>query len=342
MKTAGLIYGNDLHYLDHIAPLSSLMNIPLIVTEDEMVELGRKYYPELTILYKDYLQVHPYLIQSFERVIYCFTKHYFNAAFSLQQDLYHKKIRTIWCPHGNSDKGRDSSFMEALEKEETALVYGNQMIDFMREKNVLHKLKNYHIIGNFRYQYYLKHRLFYHSLLYEEIFPKLNMTKLNFFYAPTWNDFENSGTFLNAFESLADQIPNDCNLIIKLHPNTFKNFNVDIERLIARYESHPGLLFLKTFPPIYPLLEYSDIFIGDMSSIGYDFLTFNKPMFFLHSNEKKEAFLFQCGVKIKPHQYPEIHDIMKKEIAKKDLFFPIRKKVYSYTFSNNVANWNDI
>ena len=30
---AGLIYGPDLHHLDHLAPICSLMNIPLIVTE---------------------------------------------------------------------------------------------------------------------------------------------------------------------------------------------------------------------------------------------------------------------------------------------------------------------
>lgn len=242
-----MIYGNDLHYLDHIAPLCSFLKIPLIVTEDEIASLGEKYYPDITIYYKDYLEVHSFLVQSFERIIYCFTRHFFDAAFSLQQDLHQKKIQTIWCPHGNSDKGRDSYFMEALEKEETALVYGNQMIDFMKEKMVLQKLKSYHVIGNFRYQYYLKHNLFYRSLLYEEIFPKLNMTKLNIFYAPTWNDFENAGTFLGAFESLAEQIPNDFNLIVKLHPNTFQNFNVNVERLIARYEKHPRLLFFESF-----------------------------------------------------------------------------------------------
>lgn len=100
--------------------------------------------------------------------------------------------------------------------------------------------------------------------------------------------------------------------------------------------------FLKAFPSIYPLLEYTDVFVGDMSSIGYDFLTFNKPMFFLNPCENKEAFLFQCGVEIKPNQYHDLYDIMKKELSKKDFFSPIRKKVYSYSFSNKTADWNDI
>src|SRR5690606_38510599 len=55
--------------------------------------------------------------------------------------------------------------------------------------------------------------------------------------------------------------------------------------------------FVDGFPLIYPLLKQVDFYLGDYSSIGYDFLYFDRPLFFLGA--LKQTPLQACGLTIK-------------------------------------------
>ena len=114
----------------------------------------------------------------------------------------------------------------------------------------------------------------------------------NYLYAPTWNDAESSSTFVETFPKLVDAKPDDVTLIVKLHPNDYLKQESDVLRLILKYEDLDGIFFLRDFPPIYPLLDLVDGYIGDASSIGYDMLTFSKPMFF---TSRHPSPIHKCG-----------------------------------------------
>ena len=133
-KAAALIYGDMAHHLDHLAPLCELLGIPLIVTEEHLHASAKKDYPFIETHYFGYDVNAERLIQAVD-VIFCSTPRImFDEVFFFAQALLQKKVHTIWCPHGNSDKGHHSYFMQALENEEVALVYGQKMIDFLTEK----------------------------------------------------------------------------------------------------------------------------------------------------------------------------------------------------------------
>ena len=177
-------------------------------------------------------------------------------------------LRSIFCPHGNSDKGHFSPFMEGLSDEKWAFVYGKKMVSFLKEKSAHSQLENVFYLGNYRYEYFKKHRGFYQKILNETfLFQNNHQTLL---YAPTWNDNESSSSFDLEVHSLIDSLPPHWNLIIKPHPHIKCEIDNNKENLIV----------LKDFPPIYPLLDKMDVYLGDMSSIGYDFLTFRRPLFF--------------------------------------------------------------
>jgi CDP-glycerol glycerophosphotransferase (TagB/SpsB family) len=82
---------------------------------------------------------------------------------------------------------------------------------------------------------------------------------------------------------------------VKPHPNTERKYKIELTRTKVRLLEH--------FPPIYPLLDRTDAYIGDMSSIGYDFLAYERPLFFL-TKEKADplsnpsAFLMRCGQQV--------------------------------------------
>ncbi len=328
-SAAGLIYGPMAHHLDHLAPLCTLLDIPLIVTEEDFVSLAQKYYPGLSVIYWDYLQAPFNLTQNFDTIFTSMPRPLFQNAFFLAQKLLGKEISSIWIPHGNSDKGHASSFMEGLQHDLYALVYGRKMIDFLKAKEAFYQLKACLPIGNFRYTHYLKYKEFYDSLIEEHI----PSSKPLILYAPTWQDAENSTSFYEACPTLIDNLPKHYHLVIKLHPNLTDH---KADELIYRYENK--VTFLKEWTPIYPLLNKTSIYIGDMSSIGYDFLTFDRPMFFLNQNRRNLAndpglFLHQAGISLTPEDYPHIYTIIEKEIPQdKEKFHPIRQKIYSYTF----------
>lgn len=343
-RAAGLIYGPEAHYLDHLAPLCSLLNIPLLVTEEALFESAKAFYPDLTVHYFDYQTVAERLIRDFEIIFHCSIRDLFDEIFFFAQKLGNKKIHTIWCPHGNSDKGHTIFYMEALRNEEVALVYGQKMIAFLKEKGAFDNLKAYAQVGNYRLSYYEAHKVFYGRLIKEKIARKLPVRKKNIFYAPTWNDYEKSSSFYDAITTLIEKLPEAYNLIIKLHPNVKQSDPFGIERFLMTYEDRNQILFLEDFPPIYPILDFVDIYIGDASSIGYDFLSFNKPMLLLNQNNRDThsdpgLYLFKCGIEIRKDQYHDIYKILSAYLPSDVSYFSeTRKKVYGYTFGESQSD----
>ncbi len=335
---AGLIYGPAPHYIDHLAPLCSILNIPLLVTEEEEENLIRLFYPDVKVHRIPYIEMPDLLVQHFDIVFVCTPRLLFDEIFFFAQKLRNKRVHTIWCPHGNSDKGHRSVFMEGLNKEEVALVYGNKMIDFFKQKEVFHLLKKHVTIGNYRKSYYLKHKAFNDQMLYEKVLKKLPPAEKLLFYAPTWRDAESSSSFFEATSTLIQKLPPKWNLIIKPHPNILMENEEKNRILLETYEAKEHVFFLQDFPPIAPLLNAMDIYIGDLSSIGYDALSWNKPMFFLNQQKRNPQidqglYLYQCGIEILPEQYEEIYTIICSSLPQDtDQFGQIRKNIEAYTF----------
>ncbi len=333
-KIVTLLYNNHIHHIDHLVPLSYILNIPVITNDDDIYDLISKYYPDIKSFLIDNSAFNIFLIKNFDNVITCMPRDVFDQDFLLQQEILNKKVNTIWCPHGNSDKGKTIPFMEALEKETKALVYGNKMIDFLKEKKVFHKISNIVAIGNYRYKYYLQKISFYKKIIKQEIRTKLpNQTTI--LYCPTWNDAENSSSFEKYYKKIIHNLPDHFNLIVKPHPNTLKTHATEIT-MLKYTNKQRNLLILDNFPIIYPLLDCVDIYLGDMSSVGYDFLTFNKPMFFFKNH--LQSNLFDCGHIIMNQD--NIFDVISTNLKKDVIYKKIRQKLYNYTFAK-VDNLNE-
>ena len=105
--SCGLVYGLSEHHLDHIAPLCCLLDIPLCVTEPLIKDLASTFYPSLQINYSSQERIAHHL-QDFEQVITTLPKDLFDAIFFLCEGKKKRKTQSIWCPHGNSDKGKSS------------------------------------------------------------------------------------------------------------------------------------------------------------------------------------------------------------------------------------------
>lgn len=323
MQGCGWIFDESLHYVDHLAPLCALLQWPLIVCDAEIAQIARIYYPDLTVIEQS-----PWKIELAPYVITC------DPLSLLKASLPHHDFSTsqwIWIPHGHSDKGWKLPIFETLQTQSLGWIYGPRMHALLQEQNVSLKTE---FIGNFRREYAQKQALFYEEKLREKI-PCLFNGGKNFLYAPTWDDYEGNGSFWQMFPLLAQAVPSSVQLLVKLHPNTWRKFPAEIESLIGRYEKQQNIHFLPDFPPIYPLLSRCDVYIGDVSSIGYDFLSLQKPLFFLQKElTDPPLFLHQTGQSVSPHQ---LDLIFRETQPKKELI----QQVYEETFSP-CPNWKNL
>ncbi|NGX63258.1 MAG: hypothetical protein KR126chlam6_00666 [Candidatus Anoxychlamydiales bacterium] len=331
-KIAAINFSSAIHLLDHIAPLAYILDIPLYIDDESCSNLLKTYYPEVKHELKRNL-AYDFLAKNYDVLISC--NYWFVEDKFAFETLNNKNIKLVFCPHGNSDKGHINKVnMLAYTMQDMVFLYGDHMKNLLKTLNVFSKLKNHTTIGNFRLSYYKKFKSFYDKLVDTTIFSKLDPNKKTILYAPTWKDAENSSSFFFVLNKLIEKVPSNYNLIIKPHPNLEEKNPVEFYKLFPT-KLLPNIFWLQDFTPIYPLLNRCDIYLGDFSSIGYDFLYYQKPMFFIDPfdrDPKKDPslFLHSCGEQIKTDNLDNIFSII--ENNQNSNFQEKQKKLYDFTF----------
>lgn len=337
---AGINPQSQIHYIDHLAVICILMNIPLIFTDPIDQELGMRYYPGLKSKLLEYQEMTPeYLISHYDVLFMSdlWDKYTFHEKFGPLEKKHNKILRHVHCPHGFSDKG---FYLKKCADEDIALLYGQNMIDQLKHHNVFQDLSYHVLTGNYRYTYFKQHQTFYNNIIENEVLNKFAKKQPIILYAPTWLDLEESTTFFDAYSYILGNLPDHYNLIVKLHPRLELDDTVNYYQIVGKFEKKPNVLFLKDFPLVYPLLAHTNIYIGDMSSVGYDFLPFNMPMFFLNKQKRdpkadRGLYLFRCGVDVKPDAYPLLYKFIETNLeGDQERFSQVRKEVDDYTFGS--------
>lgn len=331
-------------YLDHLGVLSQILNIPLIVTERIVYDLAKKFYPQLDVHFIEMKDLSlEFLAKNFD-VIFQSGKFFHLELGPILENIHRKKMRFVFCPHGNSDKGFS---LKNHARQDICLYYGDHMLDLLSQTGALEHINITIKTGNYRLPFYLKNKSFYDDLTEETLKNNLFTGKKTILYAPTWNDDESPSSFFSCCISFIEKLKEQYNLIIKLHPLLEVFHMAHTYEVTSHYENIKGVIFLKEFPPIYPILSLTDIYVGDFSSIGYDFLFFNRPMFFFNTMEKIEQnkrgyFLHKCGIEIPLDKLENIDQFIEEhlEICSKQ-FDQIRKETYHFAFGFE-SNFDEI
>ena len=329
MKALAVNFGFDERVLDHLAPLCFGFAIPFLVTSEENFSLLKKYYPMVNAIYLPPDEVnYSALINEYD----LFLQSTFWREDSLLQLLAKerkKKVQFLYVPHGNSDKGYIAPMMQQILNQELLFLYGPHMMHRLKKQSFWHSSLKYLFCGNYRYLFYKKHKAFYDPLVEKEIFHKLDKRKKNLLYAPTWNDQEESTSYYAIAEKLTP-LAEQYNILFKPHPML-------IEQDPARYFAclslfQKNVFVLENFPLIYPLLNRIDIYLGDFSSIGYDFLTFQRPMFFYPPEDRRKTScaLYDCGIKMQKEDLKNLQGFFEKHLALDRS--AIQKERYLYSF----------
>lgn len=315
-----LLIGNFPHHLDHLAPFAIEMNIPLCVLEKPLYLLAKKTYPNLKVFHSNIFHLLTYHLKLYDQIISCLSIKVFQNAFAS-----FKHLTYFWLPHGHSDKGiTQEKYFQLFKEEENLLLYGNHLLEQMKESGAL-ETGNYYFIKNFRYYHYLKNQDFYDEKVKEL---KIDTSKPVLLYSPTWQDKEDSSSFTH-FSDHLEKLNQNYSIICKWHPNLLEK---EAEKIKNLEEKNPRISFIHEFTPIYPLLQICSYYIGDVSSIGYDFLTFQRPMVFLNEHNRDYP-LFSCGTVLEKKDYKNIEKALKEAISNHKKKYQVKQNdLYEYTF----------
>ena len=338
-KYVGLIPSHEaqIHFLDHLAVICHVLDAPLLLVKELEFNIAKAFYPEVDIRFIPYEEFSSdYLVSNFDVMILSdlWNKAAFHEKYGSLEKKYEKSLRHVHCPHGFSDKGY---YLHKCAYEDILLMYGQNMLDLLKYYGVSQHLSHYVITGNFRYSYYKKFQGFYQDVIKKEVLAKFDRARPLILYAPTWQDSDQATTFFDMCSMILDRLPEDYNMVVKTHPRLEWDDPMLYYQILRKYKDKKNILFLNEFPLIYPLLACVDIYIGDMSAIGYDYLVFNKPMFFLNAKGRNvindRALLYSCGVEIFPDQMPDIYAIIADSLPRdKERFSQFRQALYDYTF----------
>jgi CDP-glycerol glycerophosphotransferase (TagB/SpsB family) len=149
----------------------------------------------------------------------------------------------------------------------------------------------------------------------------------NILYATTWGKpaageknkpffpFENDEIIIRDIGKFC--IKNDCNFIVRMHPNWERDEKETALKLINYIEKTDNVYYLpfKEYPITEPILYISDLLITDHSSIGRDFALLNRPMIYLDFGIAKGKLI------------PELSDEIGYFSQSKQDFFYLMQKV---------------
>ena len=323
---------HSVHHLDHLAVVAYIMDAPIVTDSERLDQAIDTYYPQVKQIYIQFhQQILGYLALNHERVFFSVAP-YGRDLSLLIEAFFGKKIEFWYCPHGNSDKT-----LKHYSMQQQALIYGDQMEKRLQKEGHTESLKACVRLGNARFRFYTMFKDFYDNLVEKEIFSQFDKKQMVYLYAPTWEDFERSSSFFDLSSSLIKKLPDSINLIIKIHPWLEQHHPGYVHFIEERCRDKKNIITLCHYPLIFPILERTDLYIGDLSSIGYDFLLYDRPMFFLDPQKRlrsreNDPSLHTSGVVIPTEKYGDCLPFIEAHIKEQHLLSYLRQKLYRHAF----------
>jgi len=344
MNPVAILPDHRISYIDHLAPLCDLLQCPLLCTDPYIEALIQSYYPNIpTILAQPTDFVLDSALQEFDLFIYPDFYRRYPFGFQFAEFASSHQARSIYCLHGQSDKQFNTYWIEQAADEDLILIYGPKIQRLTEEKNLKHRLKKVIVGGNYRAQYYKKHKTFFDQKIEPWLFDKQERTTI--LYAPTWvmperisERRQDDSSILSVYSYVLRDLPEHFQLLVKLHPYFVKEFPDQVVQLKKMAAACNRIQFIDDCPLIYPLLQQVDVYLGDYSSIGYDFLFFDRPLIFLPTTH--HVPLHDCGVVIEKQEVPRLYTIIQKHLSEDQKpFRERRKRIYLDAFGEEKP-WN--
>ncbi|MCP5492266.1 MAG: CDP-glycerol glycerophosphotransferase family protein [Chlamydiales bacterium] len=320
--------------IDHIAPMAYILGIPLIVCDEKTKSICETCYPQVKIDYVDQsFFTFENIWKNYDVIIHSY-KPWANHMRVFIDTTYRKQILLVYCPHGNSDKTFTYTHADSLAHHDHQFIYGDQMRAHIKKYSCYKEAHTLQVTGNYRKKFYEKFKEHFDALAQKTIFSQFEKKQTTLLYAPTWQDPNANTSFMQQFKGILQACPKNLNLLIKLHPNLEQHQPAETHYLLQNSDRYPNIVANYDFTPTLPLISGCDAYLGDYSSVGYDFLATCKPMFFL-TNDNYPSPIHKCGLKIpkkdEPNPFSFIQEHLNADFSKE------QQDLYKHAFDDSIS-----
>jgi len=323
------------HHIEHLAPFCDLLQCPMaILSVDAWHALSD--YPGIVALDRrddktaaEFLCHDPKArddLSSVNLVLYShlFSRKRLTDIFSFRGS---RPPRVLYCPHGYSEKQQRWSSRAASQ--DISLFYSSLGLRQLHHWGVRRDLSDHLVVGNYRHIYLAKHRNFYdtHPMV-SQLREARKRGLIVIVYAPSWDDAISTCSISRMLPILANSPLAGCALFIKPHPLSSFNHLQEIEDLSTQ---RPNIHLLRSSLTL-PLLEQTDVLIGDMSALAYDFLRYGRPMIFINgasgaATDQSKSMLFECGVIFDAVKHRTIDNVLAEALKAQHRLLPKQRSL---------------
>ncbi|CAG1007235.1 hypothetical protein BURK1_03379 [Burkholderiales bacterium] len=304
------------HHVEHLAPWCGIVGMPMLLADSPGLYAASRCYPGLDTAWAHGVRM-PAAVDAFAGAIreraprVVFYSDLFGRD-SLRRLLGGRADapRVVYVPHGFSEKRQDWARGTAFQ--DVAVVYGQHALDQLAALGVAGHLERCVVSGNVRRRWHRLHAAHFRAQLAALGLgdPPAGRTLL---YAPTWQDAIGSSSYFAAIAPLALRLPAGWRLVVKLHPHS-ERYAPMLDEIEARCGNR-NVHFVRNSPLTFPFLEIADAYLGDMSSLAYDYLASGRPMFFANPTagapaDAAHSRLFTCGTVIPPDRYDDAYRLI--------------------------------
>jgi hypothetical protein len=304
------------HHVEHLAPWCEALAVPLLLPERPDLFAVAGAYPGLVVervpgwTMPEGIGVAGAAIRRRAPHVVLYSDLFGRNALRALFGGHRAAPRVVYVPHGFSEKRQDWARGTAFQ--DVAVLYGRHAFDQLARLGVAGYLHQFIVSGNLRRGYYARHAAWFSALLAPLGLARAPRQR-TLLYAPTWQDAIGSSSFFRAFATLVAGLPADWRLVVKLHPH-LERFGESLDELAALCRGRDVHL-VRASALTYPFLDLADAFVGDMSSLAYDYLACGRPMFFTNATEGTPgdaagSRLFACGTVVAPDRYPDLYRIV--------------------------------
>ncbi|MBS0320959.1 MAG: CDP-glycerol glycerophosphotransferase family protein [Proteobacteria bacterium] len=311
------------HHVEHLAPVCGMFDAPLLACDAPDMIAAVACYPGLDVRWMRGVGEHSpvrAIGQALRGLAPDVVYYSHLAGRPLLRNLFADgrgaPPRIVHCPHGFSEKRQDWAREVAFQ--DVALLPGRHALDQLVEFGVAPLLAYYVIGGNLRKLHYEAHRAFFDAVAARHGVVR-DPARHTVLYAPTWNDRIGSSSLFAALEPLVRDLPAGHRLLVKPHPLSDRDAGTRA-RIDALCGGRRDVVVLRDCPLTMPFLALADSYVGDMSSLAYDYLAWQRPMVFLNQTAGSAADaagsrLLACGMALAPANYGDVHAALARAAA---------------------------
>jgi len=278
----------SIHGIPYVAYIAYEIDGIIYTDSEKTYKFIKKDHPELQVKYFNTVEkIKQHMVQSGVKVI--IYPDYHIRFFKNLTGVKHIQIF-----HGLTDK--KYHFIKDVLNYDLFFIPGNDDYKRYEERGLLKKGTGI-LIG-----YPKLDRVFRGEIKKDEELIKLKLapTKKTVLYAPTWLDRALNSSWKKFRKVFTKNIPENINLIVKLHPNIKRYREEEVEEFSKYLKPFKNARLFDFIPDPIPLMAASDLLISDVSGITREFLAFKRPFVFLSNKpkwlwNKQKIKLWECG-----------------------------------------------